>query len=104
MRSVRVADGKAVQESGVYFVGMLVSSQAGREYKDKAGEVVRPWEIKVLVGDRVQRIDYGSDREAHTVIDGQVPGAPVTVKAIITEGRGKDGSTWLRVKGVPKAS
>lgn len=80
---------------GLWLTGELRSVKPGRVWTGKDGTEHAPFLVRVLVGDNVLAVEYGSDEAAGSSLDGAEPGAMVSL-AVGARAKGKD---WLQFYG-----
>lgn len=90
-------------QAGHYVVGELLSIYAGREYSSQ-GKTHQPWELKLLVGDEVVKVQYQDEAAARSVVGDGKQGAQLSVRVRVQLMVVKDRSPWLSYRGLSKAA
>lgn len=84
-------------ESGFYVVGELLGHQAGRSFKNQAGEERTDYEVKVLVGMSTETVHFRSESEARAAVGPAQPRSIVSIRVVpvVLQAR-EQGGRWIR--------
>jgi Ser/Thr protein kinase RdoA (MazF antagonist) len=86
-----------VEESGFYVVGELLGHQAGRSFKNAAGEERTDYEVKVLVGMSTETVHFRTESEARAVVGSTQPRALVSLRVVpVVLAAREQGGRWIR--------
>lgn len=82
--------------AGFSLVGEFLSIKPGKEWEDRSGATRRPYNLSVLVGERVIKVEYNDEDSALAAVPGAEKGDGI-VLPVFVRAKGKD---WLAVSGL----
>lgn len=85
-----------VMTPGFHVTGEFLSLKRGRSWKGRDGETREPWDVRLLVGDRTERVQFASEDAARATIGDPERGEMITLEVYANA---KGDGAWLQLAG-----